>query len=64
MCGVFCFFWGGGGWKFVFVIFTKLIPRRIFFCIAIILVLMVYFFCVEEGLLEEDWIGMFCEEIP
>ena len=31
MCGVFCFFLGGGGWKFVFVIFTKLIPRRNFF---------------------------------
>ena len=40
MCGVFWFFWGGGGLEF-FVIFTKLIPRRIFFCIAKILVLMV-----------------------
>ena len=28
-------------WKIFFVIFTKLIPRRIFFCIANILVLMV-----------------------
>ena len=37
----FLFLLGGGGWKFVFVIFTKLIPRRIFFCIAKILVLMV-----------------------
>ena len=29
------------GWKIFFVIFTKLIPRKIFFCIAKILVLMV-----------------------
>ena len=29
-------------WKTFFVIFTKLIPRRIFFCIANILVLMVF----------------------
>ena len=28
-------------WKIFFVIFTKFIPRRIFFCIAKILVLMV-----------------------
>ena len=31
-------------WKIIFVIFTKLIPRRIFFCIAKILVLMVLYF--------------------
>ena len=31
MCGAFCFFWGGGGWKCVFVIFTEIIPRRILF---------------------------------
>ena len=30
-------------WKIFFVIFTKLIPRKIFFCIAKILVLMVSF---------------------
>ena len=29
-------------WKIFFVIFTKLIPREFFFCIAKILVLMVY----------------------
>ena len=29
-------------WKIFFVIFTKLIPREIFFCIANILVLMVF----------------------
>ena len=33
MCGVFCFFLGGGGWKIFFVNFTKLIPRKIcFYC--------------------------------
>ena len=39
---VFFVSFGGGGWKFAFVIFTNLIPRRFFFfCIAKILVLMV-----------------------
>ena len=33
-------------WKIFFVIFTKLIPRKNFFCIANILVLMVCFFCI------------------
>ena len=37
----FLFLWGGGT-ENIFVIYTKLIPRKIFFCIAKILVLMVY----------------------